>query len=177
MTPIAHSAVGLLGWRFSDGEKSLRTLFLFILVSNIPDIDFLFYLFDREGSRIHQLHTHNVFFIGFFTLLMFLFLKTRESRIALTLVAFSHLILDVIIIDPVPPIGFRIFYPVWDRLFNLGFFPNFLRGGIGDIFSGHNLLTVSLEILVVVAPVLFLCRKHSAVRLKKKGYGRENDLD
>ncbi len=31
VTPILHSAIGLLGWQKSGSEKNIKTLFLFIL--------------------------------------------------------------------------------------------------------------------------------------------------
>ena len=166
-----HSTVGLFGWQLSDSEKNIKSLFLFVLISNIPDIDFLLFMFFRsEEARIHQGYTHNIFFIIFITLLMFIFFKTRKARITLILVAFSHLLLDAIILDPVPPIGFRIFSPLWDRLFNFGFFPNFLRGGLRDVFSWHNFLTVSLEILFFVIPILLICARPLAIELKRKEF-------
>lgn len=42
VTPLVHSTIGLLGWQKSGSEKNIKTLFLFILVSNLPDIDFFF---------------------------------------------------------------------------------------------------------------------------------------
>lgn len=171
MTPVVHSAVGLLGWQLSDSEKNIKTLFLFVLVSNLPDIDFLLFVFFKSGDvQIHQWLTHNIFFITFFTLPLFFFFKARRERIALLLVAFSHLLLDLVIIDPVPPIGIRIFYPAWNRLFNFGFFPNFLRGGVSDIFSWHNLMTVSLEVLCFVLPILAFCGGQFFSQLRKERF-------
>ncbi|MCK4835930.1 MAG: metal-dependent hydrolase [Candidatus Aminicenantes bacterium] len=171
MTPIVHSAIGLLGWQKAASKKNIKTLFLFVLISNIPDIDFLIFLFvDGKGLQVHQSHTHNIFFIGIFTFLLFFFFKKKKERLALFLVSFSHLVLDLIIIDPVPPIGFRVFFPVWNKLFNFGFFPNFLRGGFADVFSLPNLMTISMEVLCFVVPILYLCGKEVKVHIKKKEF-------
>jgi membrane-bound metal-dependent hydrolase YbcI (DUF457 family) len=171
LTPIVHSAVGLLGWQIAANKRNIKTLFLFVLISNIPDIDFLIFMFvKKEGTQIHQWLTHNIFFIALFSILMFFFFKARRERITLLLVAFSHLILDMIVIDPVPPIGFRVFFPVWDRLFNFGLFPNFLRGDKGDIFSWHNLMTISLEVLCFVVPILIIFGRKFKIQLTRKEF-------
>ena len=105
VTPIVHSAIGLLGWQKSGSEKNIKTLFLFILVSNLPDIDFLFLLLMGSGDlQLHQSYTHNIFFIGLVTLFLFGVFKTGRERLSLFLVAVSHLVLDLIIIDPVAPV-------------------------------------------------------------------------
>lgn len=160
MTPIVHSAVGFLGWQISASRKNIKTLLLFILISNLPDFDFFLFLFvGKKELQLHQSYTHNLLFILFFTLVFFLFFKQKRERITLFLVSLSHLLLDLIIIDPVDPIGFRLFFPFWDQLFNFGFFPNLLRGSIPEIFSWHNVVTISIETAVFVVPILFFYQK------------------
>jgi hypothetical protein len=171
VTPIVHSAIGLLGWQKSGSEKNIKTLFLFILVSNLPDIDFLFLLLmGSRDSQLHQSYTHNIFFIGLVTLFLFGVFKTGRERVSLFLVAVSHLVLDLIIIDPVAPVGFRMFFPLWDELFNFGIFPNFLRGNLSDIFSWHNVKTVTMEVVFFVLPIFYLCGSDAALQLKKKEF-------
>ena len=157
MTPLAHSAIGLLGWQKAVSEKNIKTLFIFVLCSNLPDIDFLIIPLLRSGDmQFHQSYTHNIFFIGLVTLILFNVFKTGKARLSLFLVAVSHLVLDLIIIDPVAPVGIRVFFPLWNKLFNFGFFPNFLRGDLGMVFSWHNLMTVALEVSLFALPVLYL---------------------
>jgi len=171
MTPIVHSAVGLLGWQKTVSKKNIKTLFLFILISNFPDIDFFLFLFvGKKELQLHQSYTHNFLFVGFLTILFFLFFKQKKERIALFLVSLSHLLLDLIIIDPVDPIGFRLFFPFWDKLFNFGFFPNLLRGSIAEVFSWHNFITISLEIIIFGLPILFYYRKELWFHFRKKEF-------
>jgi hypothetical protein len=171
MTPIAHSAIGLLGWQKSASEKNVKTLFCFILLSNIPDIDFLLLIFYGKGQmKLHQAYTHNIFFIAFVTLLFFFVFKNSKERLVIFLVSLSHLILDVIIIDRVSPVGLRIFFPASNKLFNFGFFPNFMRGNFRELFSWHNLATISLEIALFVFPVLLISGKKTAQFIVKKEF-------
>jgi membrane-bound metal-dependent hydrolase YbcI (DUF457 family) len=171
VTPIVHSAVGLVGWHKAVSQKNIKTLFLFILISNIPDIDFfLFIFFSKQELQLHQSYTHNIFFISFFTLFLFLLFRTNKERIGLFLVSFSHLILDLVIIDPVSPVGFRLFFPLSDKLVNFGFFPNFLRGSFGELFSWHNMVTISLETTFFVIPILVISGREIKYRFSQKEF-------
>ena len=155
MTPIAHSAAGLLGWRLGDGRKTLKTLFLFVVVSNLPDIDLLFSsFFGNRPLFAHQAYTHNLLFVLLASLGLSHLWSGRKDRRAFTLTALSHFPLDIIVLDTVPPIGFRLLYPFSAKLFYLGFFPYAEKS---HVFSSGNLLTYSLEILLF--PVLMLFRK------------------
>jgi len=171
VTPIVHSAIGLLGWQKSGVKMNLKTLICFILVSNLPDVDFLIIpLLGSVDMQFHQSYTHNIFFIGLVTLILFSVFKTGRARLSLFLVAVSHLVLDLIIIDPVAPVGFRVFFPLWNRLFNFGFFPNFLRGDLIRIFSWHNLRTVVLEVFFFALPVLYLYGTKTMSLVRKKEF-------
>ena len=167
MTPIAHSVVGFLGWQNFAEKKTPAYLVLFILIANIPDIDFLFYfVLGEKLVGLHQYYTHNVFFVALAAAITWPWLKTQKERLGLTLVAFSHLLMDFFTIDAVPPIGFRLFFPFSRKLFNLGIFPNILKSNWAEVFSLHNLLTLGFEIVFFVMPVTLVYRKELAGYLK-----------
>jgi len=160
MTPLAHSAIGFLGWKRAapDGKPALA--FLFVALANLHDLDFLVLAALGAGGRnLHQQFTHNLLFSLLAPLVLFPLIKPARIRWGLVLVSLSHLPLDLIIRDPVAPVGFPLFYPLWKKNFNLGFFPNIWRGGWGEVVSFHNLCTVLLEVVVVVLPVIWLCRR------------------
>ena len=160
MSPVAHAAIGFLGWGKFASRRNMRTLAVFILVANLPDIDFLFFLIvGKVGHNLHQFYTHNLMFTLLVPFFFFPLLKESREKIALVLVSVSHLFLDILMVDPVSPIGFPVFYPFWDRVFNLGIFPNLLRSNTASIFSAHNAAVIGLEIMTVVVPVLLMCRK------------------
>ena len=172
MSPVTHSAAGLLGWQMAAEKKNLKTLFLFILLANLPDLDFVFYLLLGEKIvGLHQYFTHNVFFVGLTALAFWPFFKTKKERLVLLLVAFSHLGLDVLTIDGVPPIGFRLFYPCSQQLFNFGIFPNLLKGTWGEVFSWHNLQVVCFETLLSLVPLFLAFRRKWALYFKKRKVG------
>jgi len=151
MTPIAHTSLALLGWQVCAAKKTVKTLLFFVLLSGLPDIDFLF-------GR-HQVFTHNIFFALLAPLPFFYWFRQKRERIGLYLVSFSHLILDLLVIDRFQPIGIPLFYPLVNRYFNLGIFPSMERGPIPGIFSTHNLVVLLLENLIFLLPVLLYFRR------------------
>jgi len=168
MTPIAHAAVGLVGWKFFSRRENLKALVFFVVAACAVDLDFLlYYMFGRPQVFIHQLYSHNIFVSLAVALIFFPLLKTARERGGLVLISLSHLFMDLFVIDNVPPIGFRPFFPVYDKFYNYGFFPFVQRGSARDLFSMHNLVAVACEIAVFVIPALFLCRKELALLLRK----------
>ena len=171
MSPVVHSSVALLGWQKSAENKNIKTLFLFLLISNFPDIDFLFSLiFGKKTFGLHQYYTHNVFFVCFTAFLFFPILKQKKERNCFFLVAFSHLLLDLVGIDMVPPVGFRMFYPLSNRLFNFGVFPSMERDNLVSLFALHNLWVLALEAAIFLLPVLIYYRKEFGSCIKRKAF-------
>jgi hypothetical protein len=74
------------------------------------------------------------------------------------MVVASHLFLDLLVRDPVPPLGIMLLYPLWKEPLNLGIFPNLWRDGIKEIISLHNLLVVILEFVLLIVPVWIFVR-------------------
>jgi membrane-bound metal-dependent hydrolase YbcI (DUF457 family) len=170
MTTVAHTALGILGWhKFSD-SKTLKSLLLFVIIASLPDIDFAFYLvLGKEGLGLHQLYTHNIFFVLLTSLLFWPVLKNHRERLGFMLVGFSHLALDFFTIDGAAPYGFRLFYPIWDQLFNFGILPNVWKANLVEVFSFHNVLVLSFEVAVFWTPLLLICRKQGCLSNLKRG--------
>jgi len=185
MSPVGHSALGLLGFQWGTKQKDRQSLFIFILIANLPDIDHLLLLvMGKPGLSLHQYFTHNIFFALLAAWLGWLFIVKKEKKrffnpgtpypgshkrefLALIFVSYSHLILDLITIDHIAPIGFRLFYPLSDRFFNFGFFPNLLKGSLTEAFSLNNLLVIGLEAVVLMVPIAWIARR-SLVNLVSK---------
>jgi len=157
MSPIAHSGVALLGWQVIATRKNAKSLGLFLLIANLPDIDFLLsLLFGQKRIFVHQYFTHNLIFVAATSVLVSLFLPRGRDRWGLLLIGFSHLVMDIFVIDPVRPIGIRPFFPFSRALFNFGFFPYLERGRFHNATSMRNFLVLGLEAAVFVLPVLVL---------------------
>ncbi len=157
MTPIVHTSAGILGWHFSRTRK-LSFLFLFILISNLPDTDFIPVVLFGKAAPPHQLYTHNIFFSIAGALLFFPLLKEKREKLALFLTSISHLCFDLCVMDNWGEVGFRLFWPASEKLYNFGFFFCLKRGTLSDVFSLHNLITVSAETILIGLPCLIIAR-------------------
>ena len=173
MSPIAHAGIGLLGWQVADRKKTLGTLFLYVFAANFADIDFLFALvFGPHSLFAHQYYTHNVVFILAGCGLLALALPDRRSRWGLVATGLTHLPLDVIVVDTVAPIGIRMFYPLSDKLYNVGLFPFLERGPWRVLFSLRNALVLGLEFAIFVLPILIIFRRSLAAELRRSEFRR-----
>lgn len=168
MTPVAHAAVGLAGWKLFSRERDRRALGIFIFVACAVDLDFvLYYAFGRPPVFVHQLYSHNVIVTALIAFAFFPLLKTARERWGLLLTGLSHLVMDVFVIDTLPPIGFRPFFPISNKFYNFGFFPYVGKESWRSVFSVHNALVVGLEALVFAVPALIYCRKELGLLRKK----------
>jgi len=173
MGPIAHSGVGLLGWQITSSpkRKNIKTLLLFLFVSNLPDFDFFLLLIPAtHGKHIHQTYTHNLMFVLIVAFLFSLFLPTTREKLGLVFAGLSHLLLDLFVVDPVQPVGFRLFYPFSRKLYNFGLFPYLERGDLKKMLSTHNIIALACEAIVFLLPVVFFYRKELAASFRKKEF-------
>jgi hypothetical protein len=173
VSPLAHAGIGLLGWQLADRKKTAGSLALFLFAANWPDIDFVLAgLFGNRDLFRHQFYTHNVFFVLAGCAFLSLLLPSGRSRWGLILTGLSHLPLDVIVVDTVPPIGIRPFWPVSGALYNIGLFPFLERGPWRVIVSLRNFLVLGLEFLLFVLPVLLIYRRSLAERFRNPEFWR-----
>jgi membrane-bound metal-dependent hydrolase YbcI (DUF457 family) len=171
MSPIAHSGMALLGWQLTATRKNIRTLAVFLVAANLPDVDFLlFIIFGRGRLSLHQYFTHNLLFVVLATGLLSLLLPAGRDRWGLLLVGVSHLFLDIIVIDTLRPIGLRPFYPFSKALFNFGFFPFLKRGSLKVMASLRNMEVLLLETVVFVLPVLVIFGKRMVRRIGSRAF-------
>ncbi|OGD27824.1 MAG: hypothetical protein A2Y56_07580 [Candidatus Aminicenantes bacterium RBG_13_63_10] len=150
----------MAAWKIASKREDARALLIFMLVSCLPDIDLLlFYLLGRPEIFKHQLYSHNLLFALLSALAFFPLLKTKREKAALVIVALSHLVMDVFVVDDVAPIGFRPFWPLSNLLVSFGFFPYVRRGTLPQVLSAENLLAFGLEMALFVIPALIFCRR------------------
>jgi membrane-bound metal-dependent hydrolase YbcI (DUF457 family) len=173
MSPIAHIGIALFGWEAAATRKNIRTLGLFLLAASFPDLDFFLHvILGRRVSGLHQYYTHNLLFVLVATGLLSLLLPSAKDRLGLILTGLSHLALDLIVIDPVRPIGVRLFFPFAREAYNFGFFPNMQRGGVRSVFSQENLKIFLLEGAIFVLPFLVLFGKKTWGYMKSRNFWR-----
>ncbi|MHB8054403.1 MAG: metal-dependent hydrolase [Candidatus Aminicenantales bacterium] len=171
MSPVAHAGLGLLGWQIFDRKKTAGTLFLFLLIANGPDIDFLLHtIFKGHALFIHQYFTHNLLFTLGLSVCASLLLSDARSRIGLILTGLSHLAVDLVVIDTLSPVGLRLFYPISGTFYNLPWFPYLKRGTWEVMTSTRNFEVLALEFAIFVLPVLVIFFKPLRKRLTSAAF-------
>jgi inner membrane protein len=181
-SPVAHSLMGYIIYLLSTMRASSRKglLFLvFILVANIPDIDFLPGILMGDIRRFHHGITHSILFSIYFGLLIssVCYLKRIERfNRAFTLafaLYFSHILLDYFVLSPGRGVPF--FWPFSAEKFMIGFviFPTFnyvSPDGTLTIFSFHNLRTMIVETLILtpfIAGAFYIRDRRSSANVKE----------
>jgi hypothetical protein len=160
LSPVAHSGLGLLGWRLFDRKQTVGTLFLYLLIANAADVDFLLHAVFRDRAVfIHQYYTHNLPFVLAVSLGFMFLLRDGPSRWGLVLTGISHLAADVIVVDTLKPVGIRLFFPISGVFYNLPWFPFLQRGAWKEMVTLRNLAVLGLEFGIFVLPVLLLFPK------------------
>lgn len=171
-SPIAHTLVGLtLGAAAflphgSGGEmlgavrRRWRGLLGCGVLSNAPDVDYLFGLFTGHFNAYHQYHTHTVGFVGAVVLGVWGMWMRRVPGPAagrlvfLAVVAFSHLLIDLVSGDTGAPYGIMALWPFTaERIYwpDAAIFLDLDKRGL---FNPHNVRVGVRELLITLPPLL-----------------------
>jgi len=140
-SPVAHSIAGaciaLQVARRLPAARELPVVAAILLAANIPDLDYLAVVRGREFmERFHQGPLHSIGFVAVAVLPLALLLSLRlglaRGWSLLAVAGLTHLLLDLLVVDLKPPIGFPFFWPFTGRLFH----------GAVTIFPGIDRVTV-----------------------------------
>ena len=153
-SPVAHTLAGAcvaaLAARRSPAARALPVAALVILAANLPDLDYLALVRGREAmERFHQSVFHSIGFVAAATLPLALLLRRRvdSARAWLLLAAagLTHLLLDLLVVDLKPPVGFPFFWPLSAERFHspITLFPGIDRA---VVLGRRNLLELLAEL-------------------------------
>ncbi len=94
-------------------------------VGLLPDVDLVLGKFSclRKWGFYHQGITHTFLASVVFSLFVYLFSRDKKLALLSFLLYSLHVFLDLFMVDHNPPIGFRPFYPFWNKLLNFPFIP------------------------------------------------------
>ncbi|MHB8834146.1 MAG: metal-dependent hydrolase [Candidatus Methylomirabilia bacterium] len=164
-SPVAHTFAGAcvaaLAARRLPAAGALPVAAALIFAANLPDLDYLALVRGRAAMEdFHQGAFHSVGFVAAATLPLALLLRRRLgiSRAWLLLAAagLTHLLLDLLVVDLKPPVGFPFFWPLSAERFHASFtlFPGIDRV---TVFSRRNLneLLAELAWFLPSWPLLF----------------------
>ena len=171
-SPIGHSLAGYVIYAGTNDSHTIRwkTLFLYILVANLPDFDFVPGFLLGTPNSFHRGVSHSLGFAFLFGIVLGLFVarnttnqKFFKSILIFSGLYFSHIFLDFFSVDTSIPIGEKVFWPISNEYFSapFQFFFDIKRRVssnyefIATLFSFHNFLAILIEIAVLI-PVLAL---------------------
>ncbi len=107
------------------------------MVGLLPDADLVLskFSFLRKWGFYHQGITHTFLASAVFSALVYLFSRDKKLALLSFLLYDLHIFLDLFMVDHKPPIGFRPFYPFWNRLLNFPFIPPTDKSSLGGMVS------------------------------------------
>ena len=167
-TPIAHSLLGLsvgLAYTLPRGSwgdlaraarKKMGVLVFAVVVSNLPDMDYLPGLLSGYLNSYHHYYTHTVFWMvlmggGLYLCQRALMAGTtgRDMAFIVSLLAL-HLLADWVTADGLAPYGMMLAWPWSDRftLSPVSLFPKTEKLSVADLFSAHNFRVALYETAV-----------------------------
>lgn len=167
-TPVGHVlAGGTVGLGLARERELRRDAALCALCAVLPDLDFVPGALIGDPSRFHHDFSHSLVLVLGLGLLVGL--VVREDRLRRALIAASgyasHLLLDLVTLDALPPYGMALFWPLSDARIHA---PISLLPGpdhTGALLSLRNLVVGVIELAVfgaLLAVVLRARSKHGA---------------
>jgi len=165
-SPVGHSLTGYLIYRATAGtaaEETWRTLLLYLVAANIPDLDFIPGLLVGEPGRYHHGASHSLGFAILFGLALSLTLAAFklgdriQNFVIFFSLYFSHVLLDYLSTDTSFPYGVPLFWPLSNEYYiaPFAFLPDIHRpvsSGIKfitGVLSLHNLWAATVEALML----------------------------
>ena len=161
-TPVAHSLAGaciaMLVSRRLPAASALPVVGAVLFAANLPDLDYLALVRGREAmERFHQGPLHSIGFVAAATVPLALLLRRRLrfswAWLLLAGAGLTHLLLDLMVVERKPPIGFPFFWPFTVRLFHgpAEIFPGIDRV---NLFSARNLRELFVELAWCIPALL-----------------------
>ena len=180
-SPLFHLATGVASGlcypkKHPERRLPLRLWGLVIFASIAPDLDVLVGMISGDPNSFHGRHMHSYGAAVVFGLVMgVIFGGSQRLRITLwTMGTYAvSVTLDIFSVDGRPPYGVPLLWPISDQsiISPVSLFRSFRHGGNGatpeqffdEIFSVHNIFTLSVELAlaVVLIGLIFAWRRYN----------------
>lgn len=153
-TPVAHTLAGAcvaaLAARRLPAAGALTVAAALVVAANLPDLDYAAIVNGRAAmERFHQGPLHSIGFVAAATVPLAWLLRRRlgffRAWLLLAGAGLTHLLLDLLVVDRKPPVGFPFFWPLSSERFHssVTLFPGIDRT---VIFGRRNLLELLAEL-------------------------------
>ena len=184
-SPIGHSLVGLAVYGFQGrplARPDYEQMFVFIVIANLPDVDFLPGLIAGTPNLYHHGASHSLgaalIVASGLAGLAYIAKKSYPLRnfVLFWGLYMSHVLVDFLCHDGRPPAGVPLLWPFTNAYFTLPILPPIRHAALDhatigqvlrDIVSTHNLYAVFLEILLaLVLTVVFIGFKRLVLKAR-----------
>lgn len=172
-TPVGHTLMGYIVYtdrKMANWNLTWRDLLIFILVANLPDIDYLPGFLMGKPNKFHHGMTHSIslaVLIGCILGLIY-FMKERRNFVkyffSFSMTYSSHLLLDFLGKDTSYPYGEQLFWPFSNIYFMspIAIFSDVHKASsskifIQSLFNWNNLGTVVIEAIILL-PIIWLIK-------------------
>jgi inner membrane protein len=175
-SPFGHSLAGYIIATFASktfAGRNFRTIFLYIFIANAPDLDFFPGILVGKPNLYHHGISHSLGVgISFSIILALIINYKRKQHIKRAFLLFfilycSHLFLDYMSIDGIPPLGIPLFYPLSYEYYISPYpiLPPIMHSELDNatigqflngVFSVHNLYVMFLEFIIMLPFMLIL---------------------
>lgn len=168
--PVAHSLAGYslyAAQRLPFFRKTWQTVLFFVVLANLPDLDFVPGFFVGDPNFYHSTFTHTLGAAAIVGILGGWFFSRRHGRFwayALIIGAtyYSHVLLDHFNQDGRPPYGVMLFWPLSSEYYMspVAFFSPVQKSSVASQFvasvlSAHNFWVAAKE-LILLGPLAVL---------------------
>ncbi len=174
-SPIAHSIVSLtLSPKKPSEIKGMKWVLFWIILGNFADFDFIPGIVIGDPSRFHHGPSHSILCALVLAILAYrfypvLFHGHKAPFWAMMSVTFSHLFLDMLTVDRVPPCGLPLLWPFssYYFLFPFSLFLNMNRGmTLHILFSLHNLIALAIEVILTLPFLVWVVVKRRRAKFQ-----------
>jgi membrane-bound metal-dependent hydrolase YbcI (DUF457 family) len=176
-TPVAHtiagSCIAVIASRRLPAVRALPVVAAILFAANLPDLDYLAALGGHAAmERLHQGAVHSLGVVATTTLLLAWGLRgrmgLRRGWLLLACAGFTHLLLDLMVVDRKPPVGFPFFWPLSAERFHspVAIFPGIDRV---DIISLRNLKELLVELACGIPALLVAVRLGNSRMVRGEG--------
>ncbi len=170
-TSVGHSLSGLIAYMALAGWKkwSIRLVIIFVLLSNLPDFDFVPGWLIGQPNLFHRGASHSMLLAFVIGLSAGVIVKTTRggkfvpALMTVFILYMMHLVLDLFSADYSTMPGFQIFWPFSNEHYIAPtvIFANITRSSIVEefvpsLFNSHNLRAMVNEVVIFTPPILLL---------------------
>ena len=181
-TPIAHSLCGYIIYssvKIKDDKINWKTLFSFIVLANLADLDYLPGIYINKPNIFHHGLSHSIvaaIIVGLSISVIYKFNSEKKffkNFILFSSLYLSHVVLDFFTVDTSIPLGEQLFWPFTNEYYisSISLFRDISKGSTTNsfflsVFEFYNVITGVTECMIFLPFILII--KFIKTKINKK---------